>query len=148
MIQMTKNEYKEFTKECASKLYNQYGYSMKDFERDTGNVDILPLDLSRFPKLSENSVSWINALFSEEDKDKNGNYILRGFTYHERTAVQNLNLHYGDYADCYSFFAYNADEYLIFTYCEGDITLTILPDKDSYDKEYAETYAWYKEARG
>ncbi len=147
MLKMTNNDYKEYCKECASRLYNESGYSISDFRRDTDNVEILPFDLSRFPQLSETTIRWINAFFSEEDTDKNGNYILRGFTYRERTAVQELGLNYGDYADCYSFFAYNNKELLVFEYCEGDISMKIFPDKESYDNEYMEMYEFYKEKR-
>ena len=145
MKRMTKNEYKEYMKECANRVWTEPGYTMERYNADLDAVEILPLDLSRFPQLSEESVKWINALFEEEDTDRDGNYMLRGFTRCESAEVNKLNCNFGDYANAYSFFAYNNNEYLIYTYCEGDTTLIIYPNKASYDKGYKKTHAWYKE---
>lgn len=145
MTKMTRNEYKEYLKACANRMYTESGYTMKDYKTDADSIEIVPLDLSRFPAISEEHVKWINKLFDEEDVDRNGNYMLRGFTRQESAEVNALGCSFGDYANCYSFFAYNKAERYIYTYCEGDTTLTIYPDAESYRKGYEETYAWYKE---
>ena len=145
MKRMTRNEYQEYMKKCASKLYDGSGYTMKDYNRDCDSVEIIPLDLSKYPQLSENTIKWANMLFTEEDTDRNGNYMLRGFTHHEYAEAKALGCSIGDYGNGYSLWAYNDKEYLIYTYCEGDTTLTILSDKETYDKEYKRTYNWYKE---
>lgn len=143
--QMTKNEFKKYMEECASRLWTEKGYTMEKYNADLDAIEILPLDLSKFPQLSENSIKYINGLFDEEDTDRDGNYMLRGFTRCESGEVSRLNCNYGDYANAYSFFAYNNDEYFIYTYCEGDTTLTIYPDRETYEKGYKKTHDWYKE---
>lgn len=149
-MEMTKNEYQEYVKQCAHRFHTESGYSIRDFEHDTEAVTVLPFDLSKFPQIKEHTQKMINILFEEEDKDKDGNYMLRGASHfgHEYTEMQTLGCKYGDYSNGYSFFAYNADEYLIYTYCEGDTTLTIYSTKEEYDKGYSDTYAWYKRAFG
>jgi len=107
-------------------------------------VEILPFDLRRF-NLDPETEKWINILFKEETTDHNGNYMLRGFTRHEMEEVNHLNAHYGDYANAYSFYAYNDKERLIYTYCEGDTTLALFETEEVYSKAKAETQQWYKE---
>lgn len=145
MIQMTKNEYKEFLKANAAKLYKESGYIMEQYNADADAVQIKPLDLSKYPLLSAETIKWLNILFDEEDVDRKGNYMLRGFTYRSAAEVKALKCSYGDYTNGYSYFAYNDDECFIYTYCEGDTTLTLYPDKENYHKGYEETYNWYKE---
>lgn len=147
-MNMTKNEFKKYMKECASKLYTENGYTMEKYNADLDAVTILPLNLDKFSALTDKTKEWINKLFDEEDTDSNGNYMLRGFTRREGAEVNILNCNYGDYANAYSFFAYNNTEYLIYTYCEGDTTLTIYPDKETYEKGYKKTHDWYKENYG
>lgn len=142
---MTKNEYQEFVKECANKYWTVPGYNKKEMDAELDAVEILPFNLSRFSSLSESTKKWINILFKEEDTDRNGNYMLRGFTYHEREEVNHLNAYYGDYANAYSFYAYNDSELLIYTYCEGDTTLTLFETAEKYAKAKQETHDWYKE---
>ena len=140
---MTKNEYKQYMKDCAGRLYSVPGYTMEMYNRDLDEVKILPLDLKRFhfnPTLKK----WINKLFDEEDVDRNGNYMLRGFTRHEGTELVMLGLSYGDYANSYSFYAYNDKSRMIYTYCEGDTTLTLFENEENYLKAKQETATWYK----
>lgn len=146
MKRMTRNEFQEYMKANASRLWNEPGYTMADYNRDCDEVEIIPLDLSKYPLLSENSIKWINKLFTEEDTDRKGNYMLRGFTHHEYAELKALGCSVGDYGNGYSLWGYNSDECFIFTYCEGDTTLTLLPDRESYEREYKETLKWYKEA--
>ncbi len=145
-MKMTKNEYQKYAQKCANRFYNESGYTRKDFDADLDAVEVLPFNLSAFPQLSENAVSWINALFSSEKIDKNGNYMLRGRTYYEVSEMQVLNLHYGDYGRSLSFWGYNDEEMLIYTYCEGDTTLTIFSKREVYEQEKEETLNWYKAA--
>lgn len=141
---MTKNEYKEFLKECANKYWTVPEYNKKEMDAELDAVEILPFDLQRF-NLDPETEKWINLLFKEETTDRNGNYMLRGFTYYEREEVNHLNAHYGDYANAYSFYAYNDKENFIYTYCEGDTTLTLFETEEIYSKAKAETQQWYKE---
>lgn len=145
-MEMTKNQYKEYMKELAGRVWTDPGYSMEKYNADLDAVTILPLDLSAYPQLSEEKQKWINILFDEEDKDRNGNYMLRGFTRNEWQEMEKLGVSYGDYCrDGLSFWAYNNEDRMIYTYCEGDTTLKVFADDESYQKEYNETLNWYKE---
>ena len=146
-MKMTKNEYKTFLESNASKLYNDPNYSMKDYKRDADNVEIIPVDLSEFPQISEKTKERINILFDEEYHDRRNNYMLRGSTHHPGQEVQHLNLNYGDYADYYSFYAYHDAEMLIYTYCEGDTTLTLFNDPVKYEAEKALQAKWWREEK-
>lgn len=147
-MKMTKNEFKEFQKKCAERFWNEPGYGKKEMDAELDAVEIIPLDFSAYPQIDEETGKWINALFSEEDKDRKGNYMLRGFTRHEMAEVEKLGLYYGDYADAYSFYAFNDTKMLLYTYCEGDTTLKIFSDKGKYDEAVADELAWWKEQKG
>ena len=142
--EMTRNEYQKYMRECADKIYTVPGYTMADYKRELDEVKILPLDLQRY-NLSPETEKWINILFNEEDEDRNGNYMLRGFARNESMEMTKLDLSYGDYANTYSFYAYNDDQRLIYTYCEGDTTLKMIETVEAYEKEKAETCEWYEE---
>jgi hypothetical protein len=73
--------------------------------------------------------------------------MLRGFTHHPDAEKVKLNLIYGDYADCYSFYAYNDAEMIIYTYCEGDTTLTLFNDPVKYEAEKADCKKWWREEK-
>ena len=142
---MKKNEYKAYLKECASRFYTESTYTKEQYEEDLDNVEIVSLDLSNYPAIKKETAEWINKLFDEEDVDRKGNYMLRGFTRCEGAEMKFLGLTYGDYANAYSFYAYNDKERLIYTYCEGDTTLKPFATQEEYEKEKTETREWYKE---
>lgn len=144
MSKMTKNEYQKYMRECASKLYTVPGYTMDDYHRELDAVEILPLDLKRF-NLDPETEKWINILFTHEDEDRNGNYMLLGFTQNDGIEIAKLDLLYGDYANAYSYYAYNDKEMLLFTYCEGDTTLTLFETTKAYAKAKQESQKWYEE---
>lgn len=143
---MTKNEYQQYLKECANHLYTDKTYTKEMFDKDLDSVEIEDFDLSNYPLLEAETKKWINILFKEDSTDRNGNRMLIGFTRCETAEMAKLNLNYGDYANGYSFYAYNDKERLIYTYCEGDTTLKPFATKDEYEKEKSETREWYKEA--
>ena len=144
-MRMTKNEYKAYMKKCANRYWTEPGYNKDEMDADLDAVEIIPLDLGKY-RLSSHIREWINKLFDEEDTDKNGNYMLRGFTQIERTEMSVLGLHYGDYSQCLNFWAYNDKERLVYTFCEGDTTLKMFETQEGYEKEKADCVAWYKEA--
>ena len=144
-MQMTKNDYKEYMKQCANKIYTVPEYSLEQYGKDLDAVEILPLDLAKY-NLSPEIEKWINKLFDEDDTDRNGNYMLRGFTRCEGAEMRLLGLTYGDYSNSISFWGYNDTEYLIYTFCEGDTTLKLFANREEYEREKQETYEWYKEA--
>ena len=142
---MTKNEYKQYLIDCTNRWVTDKTYTKEQYEKDLDSVEIAPLDLSKYYAIKKETKKWINTLFDEEDVDRKGNYMLRGFTRREGAEMQVLGLTYGEYANAYSFYAYNDDEYLIYTYCEGDTTLTLFETAKAYAKAKQETHDWYKE---
>ena len=102
-------------------------------------------NLSGFPVKRE-TAKWINLLFDEETQDRNGNYMLRGFTRIEMSEVSLLKLSFGDYSrSSLNFWAYNDEELLLYTFCEGDTTLTIFTDPEIYKVNKSAMLRWYKE---
>ena len=147
---MTRKQYIQHVQRCADRYWVDDNYTWEDYKRDTDeeNFTILPLDLEKFTAILDETKKWINILFKDEDEDADGNYMLRGscigdsLMYVEKNR---LNLTYGDYGNYYSYFAYNDAEMLIYTFCEGDTTLTLFMDRESYMINKADTQKWYAE---
>lgn len=139
-MKMHRNEAKEYINDLISK--GKYDEAMNT------EIEWIPLDLSGFPQLKADTAKWINSLFSEETEDRHGNYMLRGLTYNSAREKELLGCTYGD-AGCDSncFYAYNDDEYLLYSYCEHDTTCTLFADKAKYLAEKAENERWYREER-
>ena len=75
---MTRNEYREYLEKCMSRVFDQNdSFSFEDYEKE--EIEIIPLDLSAYPQIKEDTVKYIDATFDKEDTDKNGNYMLHGF---------------------------------------------------------------------
>lgn len=119
--------------------------------RDTGCIpnaneyDILPLDLSAY-KLSEVTQRIADINFNCETEDKNGNYMLTGhwlsdlcYQFAEKCKFDLVQI------DAYSSYAYSDEQLAVFTYCEGDIYLTLFTDKAKYEAEKARIIKFYKE---
>ena len=146
-MQMTRAEAEKYRDEITQKYWNRT-ISYKKFSELWDAVELLPYDLSAFPQLKPDTVEWINKMFLKDfETSRNGNQMLRGFTRCEPIEVACLNLHYGDYADAISFFAYNDEEMLIYTFTEGDTTLQIFNDKEKYEAEKRDMYNFYKAER-
>lgn len=145
-IKCTRNEMHEILTKSVSDCYagriSWEEYGKLEF-------DIVPIDFSKFPAVKEETAKYINAAFDKEDTDKNGNYTLHGFIgdnlkkwYAEK---EKLNLNYAPYGFYYSGFGFNDEEMLIYTWCEGDTTLTIFSDKEKYMQEREATEKWFNE---
>lgn len=145
-IRCSRNEMKEILKQKINDCYNGKAtweeYRALDF-------DIIPLDFSSFPEIKEETREYIDAVFDEETTDKNGNYMLRGFIgdslkrwYRDK---EKLNINYAPCGFYYSGFGFNDSEMLIYTWCEGDTTLTIFSDRTKYDAERKATEIWFNE---
>ena len=144
-MKMTKNEYRDYAKECANRFWNESGYTYERYNTDLDAVEILPLELSKY-NLKPEMEKWINALFTEETTDSRGNYLLRGYTQTPWKETGLLSLGYGDYSNGeLSFWAYNINQRLIYTYCEGDTTLNLFETQEEFEKEWNLTRNWYKE---
>lgn len=147
-LRMTRNEYHKYLQKCVSRVYDSNdSYTFEDYNKE--DIEIIPLDLSAFPQIKEDTAKYINAVFDKEDIDKNGNYMLRGFIgdslkrWHQDKEM--LHFNYAPYGFYYSGFGFNDDEMLIYTWCEGDTTLTLFNDKVTYQKEREATEKWFDE---
>ena len=136
---MPRNEAQKFLEEQANRLHKGE-ISYEDYKAI--EIKYTPLDLTTY-NLPTEIERWINALFTEETTDRNGNYMLCGFTHHEIAEMRVLHLHSGDYSRSLSGWAYNDEYKLIYTYCEGDTTLKIFDNEEDYLKEKSETLRWY-----
>ena len=47
-LRMTNNEYQEYIKGLASKVWTDENYTFKQYCEDCDNVEIIPFDLTRF----------------------------------------------------------------------------------------------------
>lgn len=107
--------------------------------------EIASLDLSKY-HLNEITQRIADNNFMEESTDCNGNYMLRGhwlsdlcYQFAEKCKFDLVQV------DGYSSYAYSDEQMAVFTYCEGDITLTPFENKAEYEKEKADTIKFYKE---
>ena len=76
-LKMTRNEYHKYLQKCVSRAYDPHdSYSFEDYWKE--DIEIIPLDLSAYPQIKEDTAKYINVAFDKEDTDKNGNYMLRG----------------------------------------------------------------------
>lgn len=106
---------------------------------------ITPLDLSNY-HLREVTQRIADNNFMEETTNKNGNYMLRGhwlsdlcYQFAKKCGFDLVQI------DAYSSYAYSDEQMAVFTYCEGDITLTPFTNKTDYEKEKADTIKFYEE---
>lgn len=114
-------------------------------KKTEAEYDIADLDLSVY-KLNETTQRIANNNFMEETTNRNGNYMLRGhwlsdlcYTFSKLCKFNLVQI------DGYSSYAYSDDQMAVFTYCEGDITLTPFTNKADYEKEKANTIKFYEE---
>ena len=147
-LKMTRNEYHKYLQKCVSRAYDPHdSYSFEDYWKE--DIEIIPLDLSAYPQIKEDTAKYINVAFDKEDTDKNGNYMLRGFIGDSlkkwNSEKEKLNLNYAPYGFYYSGFGFNDEEMLIYTWCEGDTTLTLFNDSKTYQKEREEIEKWFDE---
>lgn len=145
-IKCTRNEMHEI---LSQKVNDCYAGKMAWSEYSELEFDIIPLDFSRFPEIKPETQKYINSVFDKETTDRNGNYMLRGFIgdslkqwYRDK---EKLNLNYAPYGFYYSGFGFNDSEMLIYTWCEGDTTLTIFSDREKYEAERKATEKWFDE---
>ncbi len=146
IIRCTRNEMHEILEKAANDYYT--GKITLSEYREL-KFDIIPFDFSAFPQVKTDTAKYINSYFGEEDTDKKGNCMFRGFIgdnldtwYRDK---EKLSLNYAPYGFYYSGFGFNDAEMLIYTWCEGDTTLTMFNDREKYLKERAETEKWFEE---
>lgn len=145
-IRCTRQEMNAILKKAVDDIYSG---KMSREEYNALEFDIIPLDLSRFDSLKADTADYISRSFDYETTDRNGNYMLRGFIgdslalwYRDK---EKLHCNYAPYGFYYSGFGFNDAEMLIYTWCEGDTTVTIFSDRETYEQERAATEKWYEE---
>ena len=119
--------------------------------RETGHIpdekeyEIADLDLSAY-KLSETTARIANANFMEETENCNGEYMLSGhwmsdlsYAFAKKCKFDLVQV------DGYSSYAYSDEQMAVFTYCEGDITLTPYTNREAYEREKEKTIKFYRE---
>ena len=115
-------------------------------EAKDAKIEYIPLDLTQYKDITPETGNWINILFREETEDKHGNYMLRGFSYHGADEVRLLKMRFGDTSPSdLNFWAFNDEEKLLYTFCEGDTTVTLFKDVASYEAQKHDTRKWYIE---
>ena len=112
---------------------------------DENEYEIADLDLSAY-KLSETTARIANVNFMEETENRNGEYMLSGhwmsdlcYQFAEKCKFDLTHV------DGYSAYAYSDEQMAVFTYCEGDITLTPYTNRESYEREKERTIKFYEE---
>lgn len=145
-IRCTRNEMHKILERVISDCYAGK-MPMKEYFKI--EFDIIPLDFSKFPQFKADTCEYINKNFDKETTDKSGNYMLKGFIgdnlalwYRDK---ENLHCNYAPYGFYYSGFGFNDEELIIYTWCEGDTTITLFSDKATYLKEREATEKWYEE---
>lgn len=137
-----RKDYHNFLKDCVEKVYKG---DMTWKEYRNMKIEFEPIDFSPYPAIAKETQEWIEKLFDSEDTDRNGNYMLRGFTYHPYNEKLWLNMVLGDGGNGYSWWAFNNAEMLIYTYCEGDTTLTLCSTREIYESEKERSRVFYTE---
>lgn len=122
------------------KLIEKFGVKKVESE-----YKIADLDLSAYP-LNEDTKRIANVNFMQETEDRNGNYMLSGHW------MSDLSCQFAEKCkfdlvqiDGYSSYAYSDEQMAVFTYCEGDIYLTLFTNKVKYETEKASTIKYYEE---
>ena len=145
---VNRKERKAFMDNLVSRCYDpKDSFSWRDFKEC--EVNLIPIDFSPFPKITKETKEYIERMFDDEDRDRNGNFMLRFFTgsdafYFGVQIGSSLKMEM-KYPSSYSYYGYNDDELMLYTWCEGDAALTLFPDLESYRKEKRETIKWYAE---
>ena len=131
---------KKISRNDYYKMIRETGIVPKDDE-----YEIKDLDLSAY-HLTETTKRIANVNFMEEATNRNGEYMLYGHW------LSNLCYQFAEKCkfnlvciDGYSSYAYSDDQMVVFTYCEGDITLTPYTDRSSYEKEKNRIIKFYEE---
>lgn len=145
---MTHNEYQEFLKKNASRLYADPGYTMDDYQRDADGVTILAFELDKF-NLTDEMKKVINDAFASESTNKHGNMYVSGH-YHTFSFVNGVADALGCEnvcRDAYKGFYKNDDARLVLEYCEGDVSLILCETDEAYKTEIASFFKFYEVER-
>ena len=145
VLVMTKNEYQDYLSKIARRLHTDAGYSLQDFQRDADRVQVLGFELDQF-NLSDVDRQIINKMFDSDEKNKNGNLLLRGHVMDRGFVNMIANTLY-----CHSAcdnglngFYTNRDKRCLLEFCEGDIYLTLCETNEAYNEEWESLCTFYE----
>ena len=145
-IQMIHNEFVEYMKANANRLYTEKGYTMEDYNRDYANVEVLPFDLSRFGlSFSEEQLKVINLFFTEERVNRLGHTLLEGHLMNSSEHMVANTLGFDMVTDRgYSGFGKCDENKCVFEFCEGDIYLVLCENMKEYHEELESHCKFYE----
>lgn len=135
---MTRNEYWSWVREDISRITSGAA----------DEIEIIPLDLERFTKIKPENKTRIDKWFNEEADSEDGEYLLFGRSYHPYEEISLLGMETGEGNNGYSWWAYDDEQMMIYTYCEGDTSIKLFENQEQYLKKKAETEEWYIEHIG
>lgn len=143
MKKMTHNEYKDYLKANASKIYNVKGYTMDDYMKDANSIEIIDYDLSKY-NLPQKIQAIVNKIFDTNEIDKSDNELFRGSCSLENVYLlaKQLECESG-YTGGYSGFYYNIDKKMMLEFAEGDVTLILCENKEKYNECLTNTIEFY-----
>lgn len=125
------------------KMLSENSQALKD-----GRYDILPLDLDAYPLFPETK-RIADKNFMEESQDSDGAYMLCGHwlsdVSYQFAAACSFTL---KVVDSYRSYAYSDKQLAVFTYCEGDVTLTLFTEREAYEKKKSKTIRFHKIVSG
>lgn len=145
ILKMTHNEYMEFLKKNAERLYNEKGYTMAHFNQDAERVEIIGFHLEQFG-FSDKQRTFIDKVFSGDREDRFGNMLLEGHV-GDRAPVFTIARELGCELvtdKCYNGFFKNDEKRCVFEFCEGDIYLALCETDQKY-QEAVESYNQFYE---
>jgi len=124
-----------------------YKHQLSWKQYDAAIFEIEELDLSKY-RLSEKAQNYANRRFTEETVDSKGNYMLSTHILTDGWYQFIRQLGYTDFRDAaYQAIAWSDEQWYIFSFCEGDIYLTLFEKEDAYKKAKAELIHWWEEER-
>lgn len=144
MKQMTHNEYHEYKKELAKKIYDpNIEYNVKDFLNDSKEVNVIDFDLEQYDipdriKQIINKEMGTNKQFDHYEifyghVDLDDSYFM----------AKKLDCGYGlpfGYAGYYR----NNDYMMIINYAESDFDISLYNDKELYNQAVIQTHNFYE----
>ena len=143
-LRMTHNEYQEFLKQNANRLYTEKGYTMEHYNRDAERVKIIGFELDQFG-FSDKQRMFIDKVFSGDREDKFGNMLLEGHLMEERLVFTLANVLECDLVKdkYYSGFFKNDEKRCVLEFCEGDIYLALCETDEKYKEAIADYNQFY-----
>jgi len=130
---MTRNEYWNWIREDVSRITSG----------EADEIEIIPLDLERFTKIKPENKTRIDKWFNEEAESEEGEYLLFSRSYHPYDEIALLGMEMGEGNNGYSWWAYDDEQMMIYTYCEGDTSIKLFESEERYLNKKIETEEWY-----